>query len=73
MSLSGYSAYIRAMEEEDHPVYESIEMAAEPGACGWIDPANGWIAIPHPAPRKTSKSADPIQGRIDSVLGLAVA
>ncbi len=60
-----------AMEEEDRPAYESIEMAAEPERADGL--TRKWDRIPHLATRKTSESAAPIQGRIDSVLGLAVA
>lgn len=63
----------QTVEEYRHPVFELIEMAAEPVHLAELTPQMVEIAIPHLAPRKGSESTDPIQRRIDSILGLAVA
>jgi hypothetical protein len=59
--------------EDRRPVSESIEMAAEPVLADepTLQPAE--IELPQLVPQKKSQSRDPIQRRIDSILGLAVA
>jgi hypothetical protein len=55
------------------PVSESMEMASEPVYADGLTPQTIEIELPKLVPQKTSKSQDPIQRRIDSMLGRAVA
>jgi hypothetical protein len=59
--------------EDRRPEPESIETAAEPVRADRLTPQMVGIAIPQVEPQKMNDSADPIQRRINSVLGLAVA
>lgn len=61
-----------AMEDRG-PMYESMESAAEPVHAVGLKPQMVGSAIPEVVPHKLIESADPIQRRINSVLGLAVA
>jgi hypothetical protein len=63
----------RTVVEDRHPVSESIETAAEPVHADRLTQQMVGIAIPQVVPQKMIESADPIQRRINSVLGLAVA
>ena len=62
----------RTAVEDRRPVSESIETAAEPVPAD-LTPQMVGIAIPQVVPQKLIESTDPIQRRINSVLGLAVA
>ena len=54
-------------------VSDSIETAAEPAQADGSTLQTAEIALPQLVPQKMSESADPVQRRIDSILGLAVA
>src|SRR6516165_3875049 len=62
----------RTAVEDRRPVSESSETAAEPVTVD-LTPQMVGIAIPQVVPQKLIESTDPIQRRIDSVLGLAFA
>ena len=59
--------------EDRRPVSASMETAAEPVQADGLTPHMVGIAIPQVVPQKLIESADPIQRRIDSMLGRAVA
>lgn len=59
--------------EDRRPVYKSIDSPAEPVHADELTPQIVGSAIPEVVPQKIIESADPIQRRINSVLGLAVA
>ena len=63
----------QAAVEDRHLGCESIEATAEPLHPIELAPQMVAIAIPPVVPQKMIESADPIQRRINSVLGLAVA
>ena len=59
--------------EDRLPVSESIETAAEPVQADGLTPQMVGIELPKLVPQKTRESQGPIQCRIDSMLGRAVA
>lgn len=63
----------RTAVEVSHTVAEPIEMVAEPVNTDQLAPQMVGTAIPQIVPQNLIESADPIQRRINSVLGLAVA
>ncbi len=60
-------------EEDRLLISESIETAAEPAQADGLIPQTVEIELPKLVPQKTSESHDPIQRRIDSMFGRAVA
>jgi hypothetical protein len=63
----------RTVAEVRHPAAESIEMAAEPVHAERLTPLMVETALPQVVPQNLTKSADPTQRRINSVLGLSFA
>ena len=60
--------------EDRGPMYKSTESAAEAARANGLTPQTMvGTAIPEVVPRELIESPDPIQRRINSVLGLAVA
>jgi hypothetical protein len=55
------------------PIHESIESAPEPVQANGLTVQMVRTTIPQVVPQKMIESTDPIQRRINSVLGLAVA
>jgi hypothetical protein len=75
--LEALLPFIRSGEQtpvEDHlQIYKPIESAPEPVHANGLGPQMVGSAIPDIVPQRLLESADPIQRRINSVLGLAVA
>jgi len=63
----------KTVVEDRRLVSESIETAAEPVYAEVLTPQPDEIALPQFVPQTKGESADPIQRRIDSILGLAIA
>ncbi len=63
----------QTLVEDRRPVSESIETGAEPVNADESTLQLAEIALPQLVPQKKSESQDPIQRRIDSILGLAFA
>jgi len=59
--------------EDRQPMYRSIDRAAESVHANELTPQMIGLAIPQVVPQQMIESTDPIQRRINSVLGLAIA
>lgn len=74
-ALEALKPFLRSRQEtateDNRPTSESISVVAEPVHADQLIPHGN--AIPEVMPQKIIESSDPIQRRINSVLGLAVA
>jgi hypothetical protein len=70
--LEALKPFLSAAEDRS-PTYKPVESANKPLAANGCTPQMIGIAIPDVVPHKLYESADPIQRRINSALGLSVA
>lgn len=63
----------QAIVEDRRPAFQAVDTADEPVRTDDLNLQKAGIAISHFVPQKMIESADPIQRRIDLMLGRAVA